>query len=77
MDVYEVVKKLIGPINPVGETHTDDKRHENLVDMCGLVDKLLVDIDNVNYENKDAVEYSRKRAAKTAQCLFDNLGISE
>ena len=30
IDVYKVVKKLIGEIDPIGETQTDDERFENL-----------------------------------------------
>lgn len=36
MDIYEVVTKLVGPIDPAGETHTDKKRFENLKVMCDV-----------------------------------------
>ena len=42
MEVYDVVKKLIGPIEPVGESHTDEKRFENLKALTELVDSLLI-----------------------------------
>ena len=54
MDIYEVVTKLVGRINPVGETETDNERYENLKVMCELVEKLIVDIDNVGYSNMTA-----------------------
>lgn len=75
MTVYDIVHKLIGPINPIGETNTDDRRFENLKDMTELVDQLLTDIDAVSYVNKDMAEFSRKRAAEYATKFFNQLGI--
>ena len=77
IDVYELVIKLVGPIAPVGETHTDDKRFENLKAMTELVDKLLTDIDDVAYLNKDRQEYSMKTAAEFASAFYDKIGIVE
>ena len=37
----DVVKKLIGKINPIGETNTDNERFENLKAMCELVNNLI------------------------------------
>lgn len=76
MDIHEIVKKLIGPIDPVGETNTDNKRFENLKVMCDLVDKLLTDIDRV-IPNKRRAEYSMKRAGEYASDFFDKTGIIE
>ena len=36
MDYYEVVKKLIGEVDPVGETHIDNERFENLKKNDGI-----------------------------------------
>lgn len=76
MDVHEVVKKLIGPIQPVGSSNVDDKRFENLKAMTELVDKLLKDIDAVIY-HKYCVAYTMKRAGKHADEFFTKLGIEE
>jgi hypothetical protein len=69
MELYDVVKKLLGPIEPVGESNADDKRFENLDATVNLVARLLNDIcDVVQY--KDCQEYSRSRAGKRAkECL--------
>jgi len=75
MTNYDVVKKLIGPINPVGETNTDNERFENLKAMCELVDQLLTDIDDVAYKNKDRHELSMKRAGEYASKFYDKIGI--
>ena len=74
IDVYEVVTKLIGPIKPVGETHVDDRRYENLKAMADLVDSLLGDLCRVTPEAK-MDEYSRQRAGKYAKEFLINVGI--
>jgi uncharacterized protein YaaR (DUF327 family) len=78
MEIHEIVEKLIGPINPVGETNADDKRFENLKKLCAVVNELVTDIDNVAYHYKDSQEYSVKRAADYAKNFLTNtLGITE
>ena len=77
IDVYEVVTKLIGAVNPIGETRTDDARYENLKTMCALVNQLLSDIDAV-IPYKDRVEFSMKRAGEYARkSMTDEFGIEE
>jgi hypothetical protein len=76
MDIHEIVKKLVGPIDPVGESNTDDIRFENLKIMTELVDELLTDIDHVA-SNRDRAEYSMKRAGEHASKFYDDLGIPE
>ena len=44
MNIYEIVKELVGPIEAVGETHEDLRRFENLKQITALVDRLLGDI---------------------------------
>lgn len=77
MDVYAIVKKLIGDIEPVGETNTDKKRFTNLEATTKLVDALLTDIDNVAYEYKDRHEHSVKKAAQFAGEFLTKIGIEE
>ena len=75
MDLLEVVRKLVGEIDPVGETNEDNKRFENLKVLTDLVDSLLTDIDRVNpgtYQH----EYSRIRAAEFVSKFFTHIGIS-
>lgn len=76
MDIHVIVKKLIGPIEPIGETLTDEYRFENLKIMTDLVDKLLSDISHVAC-NKTRVEYSMKTAGEYASKFFDETGITQ
>ena len=76
MEIYEVVAKLVGSIQPIGDTNVDNERFANLTVLCELVDKLLTDIDDVAM-NKDRAEYSMKRAGQAASKFFDRMGITE
>ena len=77
MDHHEIVKKLIGPIYPVGETNEDNRRFENLKKFINLTDNLLTDIDDLAYINRDAHEFSKKRAAEEAKKYLDRIGLQE
>ena len=76
IDYYEVVKKLVGPIDPIGETQEDDRRLGNLEIMTYLIDRLLRDIDNVAMKD-NCTTASIRKAAKCASDFFDHLGIYE
>lgn len=72
----EIVKKLVGSIQPVGETNTDCQRLENLKVMCAIVNDLVIEINRVSYENKDRYEHSMKEMSLYAeQFLTKTLGI--
>ena len=78
MEIKDVVLKLIGPVNPIGESNTDDRRFENLKALCELTDHLVSIIDEVSYRNKDRAEYSMSRAGKYAFDFIDKkLNIKE
>ena len=76
MTNYDIVKKLIGEINPVGETNTDEIRFKNLQNMALLVEHLLHDINKVSYDNIKREELSIKKAALFAQKFLTSQGIS-
>ena len=78
MEIKDVVLKLIGPVDPVGETNSDGKRFENLKALCELTEHLVCVIDDVSYRNKDRAEYSMSRAGKYAFHFIDKeLNIKE
>ena len=71
-DCYEVVKKLIGSVEPVGATNTDKVRFENLSKHIDLTDALLDDLFKVA-NNFNRPEYSMSRAGKEAQKYLKTL----
>ena len=78
MEIKDVVLKLIGPVDPVGETSADEKRFKNLIELCELTEQLVCIIDEVAYQNKGRAEYSMSRAGKYAFEFIDKqLNIKE
>ena len=75
MTNYDVVKKLIGQIDPVGETHTDEKRFRNLTETIDLVDKLLFDLHQVA-QNETRHEHSMSKAGKEAADFLKDVKAS-
>lgn len=74
----EIVKKLVGNIQPEGASHIDSERLENLKAMCELVNELVTEIDAVAYENRDRNEFSVKKMADYASdFLTKTLGITD
>ena len=71
--LYELNKKILGPISPVGETRTDEKRLENLEDTIKLVDLLLADISGCA-GNKSRHEWSMKVAGQKANNFLEDIG---
>jgi hypothetical protein len=72
MDIHEIVKKLIGNIEPVGETRSDNASFENLETMIKLTDALLLDLHWVSKE-KDRYEDSVRKAGMRARKFLDGL----
>jgi hypothetical protein len=66
MDYYDIIKKLIGNIEPVGESNQDELRYHNLGETIELVDKLITDISRAAM-NFDRPEYSMSRIGKRAK----------
>lgn len=72
MDYHEIVRRLIGKIEPVGETNEDAKRYKNLLETQALVDALLADIDRVALL-KDRQEASIAKCGKSAAEFLQNV----
>jgi len=66
MTNYDVVKKLIGEITPVGETNEDNKRFENLQAMCRLMDEIDTTIQDLVCTYRNHNEYSIKKSVDFA-----------
>jgi hypothetical protein len=61
MELNDVVDKLIGNVEPVGETHEDGKRLENLQSMVRLTDHLIERLMQVE-KSKNSYMASVKKA---------------
>lgn len=77
MTNYDVVKKLIGDIRPVGNAAIDPQRLVNLKALCELMDKIHSDIDAVAYDFKDDKQASVVACQKYADEFLTKLGIPE
>lgn len=77
MDMHEVVMKLIGPIDPVGESHADERSFENLKALTDLVDRLVGDIDRIASYCKSSGQFSVKRSGEHCDKFLTSLGIVE
>jgi len=72
MDYYEVVRELLGSINPIGETNTDNERYKNLEATLALIDDLVSDVSLITeYSNRP--EYSMSRSGKRAKTYLYGL----
>ena len=72
MNYAEIVRKLVGPINPVGDSVVDHERFENLKIMIGLVDGLLSDIFDVR-DDKDSHLGTVKTAGQRANIYLNKI----
>ena len=72
MTVANVVERLIGHIDPVGETHIDTKRFASLEELITLVDSLIGGIVSVA-EGKTSHLASVRKAGVCAQMFLDDL----
>lgn len=75
MNHAEIVRKLIGEINPVGAAHIDPDRLENLKQMCTLIEHLIADITHVAVHYDDRYEASVKTSCEYAESFLSTLGI--
>ena len=74
MEMYDIVKKLIGEVQPIGETNTDNTRYENLEVLTDLTEKLLTDIFSVG-DGRFSHEFSLRRAGQYAASFLERNGI--
>ena len=76
LELHDIVMKLTGPVMPLGETNEDQRRFENLKNLCRLVDHLVYTIDSV-ITCKDRPEASMKKAGEYADNFLKDLGIED
>ena len=77
MEIADVVRKLVGPIDPIGETLTDEKRYENLLQLIKLTDELITDVARVRicrYSHQASIKKAGERAYRA---MTDDFGIPQ
>lgn len=74
LDYHKIVKLLIGPIDPVGESYTDKRRLENLEEVIDLVDCLIGDIERVSRNGTSPEHSVRQIGAMAYRFLKDTEG---
>ncbi len=62
MELIDIVNKLIGNIEPIGDTTIDCERFENLKLYCELINEMVRRIDDVVCSNMDSSLASVKRS---------------
>ena len=77
IDTYEVVKKLIGDIEPIGDSDYDRIAFENLKQITDLTESLLKDIGDVARDNKNRHESSMKSSGNFAHTFLLLNGIED
>ncbi len=73
IEVLKVINKLVGRIHPVGESHTDSERLENLKVMCEVCQELMVEINSVNVSNKHRYEHSVLQCQQMAEQFINKI----
>ena len=76
MTITEVTKKLIGPVEAIGDSGVDIKRLANLEVMIEVVHELLRQIDFAA-NDRHSHEASVKAIGKRAHEALDAFGITE
>jgi len=77
MELQEILMKLIGPIQPVGDSAIDSGRYENLGTLLDLMAKLHIEVDRISTECKDSPEGSVAKAGKRANAYLEWLGVKD
>lgn len=74
-DVACIVKRLVGPLDPIGDSWVDEKRYENLLHMIDVVNDLVDEIKSIS-EYAKSHEYSVQKIGKQAKSFLYDLTTS-
>ena len=70
--ILEVINKLVGNIEPYGETYHDEKAYNNQEELIYIIRELIGAL-GANSRYKNRVEYSVKKIGKRAYNSLKNL----
>lgn len=69
---FDVVKKLIGNVHPIGETYTDEERFENLRRMTELAEQIIMELEK-ELENENHYADSIQKSGKYIKHWFESI----
>ena len=75
MELEDIVMKLVGPVEAVGETHKDVQRLQNIKVLTELVDRLMFRIANAAMD-AERPEASMKAIGKHARAFLQDMRSS-
>lgn len=73
--IYEVLEKLVGRVDPEGDSSIDGERYENMKKFIEIFDKMHIKIDDIAYRYKDSQYASEKRIGLICDEHLDKMGI--
>ena len=76
-DIFEVVTKLCGRVEPQGDAAIDTDIFENMEKFIGVFREMHKVIDEVAYRYKDSPYASEKRIGELADKQLNDMGIEE
>ncbi len=74
MTIKEIIMKLVGHINFVGETDYDSASCENIKTLLKVIDDLMSEVNNVEDTVKGRCEYSARQINNEIKDLKELLG---
>ena len=74
INIKAVVDKLIGPIEPVGDSNIDRERLGNLKEYILVVDDVITELFQISNRYKNNHQHSMKLASATAYDFLKDLG---
>ena len=77
MELIDIVMKLTGPVEPVGDCSEDACRRQNLEALIRLTNELLTTIDHIAYENVASEMHSMREAGKLCDDFLTRVGIAD
>lgn len=77
LNTFELVMKLVGPVQPLGESHTDEVRLANLMELVSVTSFLLGEIKRVSEvrDSHSSVKEAAVYATKYLASLLDDDGV--
>lgn len=73
-EIYKVLTKLIGEIEPVADSNIDEDRFENVKVFLAVFDEMHTQIDYIAYKHKNSLYASTKKIGEACAKYLGKLG---